>query len=147
VALEIKMESRGMRITESFCDPTMNIKEGQDYSIGEIFEMNGVPVTAMKNDRALFGYAVHEYLNTMIDGRPQLQIVDAKGVYGCPNLIKTFPTIRRDKVDPRKIADGNDHWVVSLAYFCMGMATPSRAKARTEVPQWMRPRRRTTFQH
>jgi hypothetical protein len=142
VALEIKAESRGMHITESFCDPTMNIKEGQDYSIGEIFEMNGVPVTAAVNDRILYGYAVHEYLNTLINGRPQLNIVDAKGPYGCPKLIQTFPTLRRDKLDPRKIANGPDHWVVALAYFCMGMAVASRKSATSSVPQWMRPRKR-----
>jgi hypothetical protein len=147
VAQDIKRESRGMRIVESFCDPTMNIKEGQDYSIGEIFELNGIPVTAMKNDRALAGYAVHEYLNTMINGRPQLQILDAKGVYGCPKLIQTFPMLRRDKVDPRKIADGNDHYVIALAYFCMGMAVASRAASTTTIPRWMQPKRRTTIRY
>ncbi len=140
VAIDIKRESRGLRITETFCDPTMEIKEGQEYSYGELFEMNGVPVTAMKNDRALAGYAVHEYLNTMIDGRPQLSIVDAKGEYGCPNLIKTFPQLRRDKLNPSKIADGNDHYVIALAYFCMGMAQASRSASVSAVPRWMRPK-------
>lgn len=145
VALEIKRASLGMRITESFCDPTMNIKEGQDYSIGEIFEMNGVPVTAARNDRILYGYAVHEYLNTMINDRPQLSIVDAKGLYGCPKLIQTFPMLRRDKLDPRKIADGNDHYVVALAYFCMGLAQPSRASSVSSIPYWLRPKKRKTI--
>lgn len=145
VAADIKRESQGMRITESFCDPTMNIKEGQDYSIGDIFEMNGVPVTAAKNDRILAGYAVHEYLNTMIDGRPQLQIVDAKGEYGCPNLVKTFPQLRRDKLDPRKIADGNDHYVIALAYFCMGLAQPSRTSSTSTIPYWMRPKQQSSI--
>lgn len=140
VALDIKRESRGMRITESFCDPTMNMKDGQDYSIGEIFEQNGVPVTPMKNDRALFGYAVHEYLNTLIDGRPQLQIVDAKTVYGCPKLIQTLPQLRRDPNHPERIGDGNDHYVVALAYFCMGMAVPSRSRSTVSVPRWMQPK-------
>jgi len=143
VALDIKAESVGMRVTSSFCDPVMNMKEGQDYSIGEIFEMNGVPVTPMKNDRILYGYAVHEYLNTMIDDRPQLSIVDGKrgDPYGCPDLLKTFPMLRRDKLDPRKLADGNDHWVVALAYFCMGMAVPSRQSSTSSIPRWMQPKR------
>jgi hypothetical protein len=143
VAADIKRESRGMRITETFCDPTMRIKEGQEYSIGELFEQAGVPVSdsmMVKNDRALAGYAVHELLNTMIDGRPQLSIVDAKGEYGCPNLIKTFPQLRRDKLNPSKIADGNDHYVIALAYFAMGMAQPSRASSVSTIPRWMRPK-------
>jgi hypothetical protein len=141
VAIDIKRESRGMRITESFCDPTMAIKEGQEYSMGELFEMNGIPVTPSKNDRILAGYAVHELLNTMINGRPQLSIVDAKGEYGCPNLVKTFPQLRRDQHDPRKIADGNDHYVIALAYFAMGMAQASRVSVAEAIPRWMRPKR------
>lgn len=142
VALEIKRESEGMKIVESFCDPTMNIKEGQTYSIGEIFEQNGVPVTAATNDRVLYGYSVHEYLNELIDLKPKLQILKGVGKsYGCADLIRTFGQLRMDKTDPRKIADGEDHWVVALAYFCMGGAQASAHPQRSEIPRWMRPRR------
>lgn len=142
VAQDIKQASNGMHIVESFCDPTMMIKEGQVFSIGDIFETNGVPVTPGVNDRILYGYSVHEYLNEIIDEKPKIQIL--KGVnesYGCSNLIRTFGQLRMDKTDPRKIADGEDHWVVALAYFCMGGAQPSQNPARPSIPRWMQPRR------
>jgi phage terminase large subunit len=138
VAKEIREESEGLHIAESFCDPTMHFKEGQEYSIGDIFERNGVPVTASINDRVLFGYSIHEYLNTIIDEKPQLQIVE----YACPNLIKTIPTMKMDPDDPRKMADGNDHWVVATAYFCMGQAPPSHDPIRPAIPKWMQPKRK-----
>jgi len=141
VAQDIKSDSAGMKVAETFCDPTMLIKEGQDYSIGEIFERNGVPVTAMQNDRILFGYAIHEFLNTEIDGLPKLQILKPNGMLGCPDLIKTFPMQRRDPLHPSKLANGNDHWVVALAYFCMGQAPPSRSPLVSTIPPWMRPKR------
>ena len=143
VALEIKKASANMHIVESFCDPTMLIKEGQAYSIGEIFEQNGVPVTASTNDRILYGYSIHEYLNTLVDETPQLQIVRPMGLYGCPDLIRTLPILLMDKADPRKIADGDDHWAVALAYFCMGQASPSKDPAVGAVPRWMTRHRRT----
>lgn len=141
VAREIKRESDGMHIVESFCDPTMLIKEGQVYSIGEIFEQQGVPVTAGTNDRILYGYSIHDQLNTVIDGKPQLQIVQPLGLYGCPDLLRTLPELQKDKLDPRKLADGTDHWVVALAYYCMGLAVPSRDPEKPAVPRWMRPKR------
>lgn len=144
VAQAIKHESKGMRIIETFCDPTMFIKTGTiKYSIGEIFESNGVPLTAAQNDRALAGYAVHDHLNTLItegDGsqHPKLQVVQPLGRYGCPDLIRTFPMLEMDSLDPSKIADGPDHWVIALSYYCMGQAAPSRAPRSSPVPRWMR---------
>lgn len=143
VAKQIVKESEGMHVIETFCDPTMNIKTGTfKYSIGEIFEQHGVPVTVATNDRELFGYSIHNYLNTIIDQQPQVQIVKpGSGRYGCPDLIRTIPQLRMDKVDPRKIANGDDHWAVALAYFCMGQASPSHAPGESSTPRWMRPKR------
>lgn len=139
VATQIKKESEGMHIVESFCDPTMLIKEGQPYSIGELFEQNGVPVTPAINDRVLYGYSIHDQFNTLIDGTPQMQIVAPVGLYGCPDLIRTIPQLRTDPTDPAKIANGNDHWVVALAYFCMGQASPSTdPTGGGGTPRWMR---------
>mgnify|MGYP001589018497 FL=1 len=143
VAAQIKRESEGLHIIETFCDPTMMIKTGAVYSIGELFENTGVPLTAAKNDRRDFGYAVHNYLNTIIDGTPQLQIVKPMGIYGCPELIRTFPQLQMDPHDPTKIANGEDHWVVALAYFCMGQAQPSRDPVIPVIPYWMQPKKRS----
>lgn len=144
VARQIREESVGMNVCETFCDPTMMIKEGQTYSIGELFEQNGVPLTPSMNKRDLAGYAVHNYLNTLIDEQPQLQIVQPLGPYGCPNLIRTFPILRMDPNDQTKIGNGDDHWVIALAYFAMGGAAPSHDPARPAVPRWMQPHKKLT---
>lgn len=149
VAEQIRKASEGYHIVETFADPTMFIRNGTAtvgpsgapaFSIAEIFEQNGVPLTASINDRTQFGYSIHDHLNTLIDGTPQLQIVK----YAAKDLIRTFPTIRTDKLDPVKMADGEDHWVVALAYYCMGLAAPARDPFKSDVPFWMRkkPKRR-----
>jgi hypothetical protein len=140
VAAQIKRESEGMHIVETFCDPTMFYRTGNEYSIGDLFENEGVPLTATMNKRDLFGYSIHHYLNTVIDGRPMIQIVKPMGLYGCPQLIKTLPNMRMDKTDKSKLAEGNDHWVVCLAYFCMGQAPASQNPEHPDVPRWMRPK-------
>lgn len=145
VAIDIKKHSAGMHVVETFCDPTMFVKDGAaPFSIGEIFEQNGVPLVPSQNNRELYGYAVHELLNTPIEiersGRaytiPSWQIVE----HACPELVRTLPILQMDPHDPRKIADGPDHWVISCAYFGMGGAPPSRDPVVSTVPRWMRPK-------
>jgi hypothetical protein len=139
VAAEIKQLSEGMNICETFVDPTMFIKTGNaPYSIAELFEQRGVPCTPGQNDRELYGYAVHHYLNTIIDEEPQVQIVGP----ACTDLVKTFPLLQMDPKDPRKIADGPDHWVIALAHFCMGQVPPSRDPVSTPVKRWMMPKQK-----
>lgn len=144
VAKEIKQQSAGMKIIDSYADPTMFIKTGNaPYSIGEIFEQNGVPLTASQNDRELYGYSIHEMLNTLLkddqgNDFPSWQILE----YACPELVRTLPLLQMDKRDPRKIADGPDHWVISCAYFAMGGAVPSKDPIVSEIPRWMRPKAR-----
>jgi len=145
VAAEIKRESVDMRVAETFCDPTMFIKTGvSTFSVGELFEQAGVPLSQSINRRDFLGYAIHQYLNEIIDGRPKLQIVQPMGAYGCKDLIRTLPQIRMDPADATKMANGDDHWAVALAYFCSGSPAPSQHPLHTTVPFWMRkkPRRR-----
>jgi hypothetical protein len=143
VAKEIKEESRGMHVVTTFCDPTMFIKHGEtDFSIGEIMESNGVPLTQSINRRDLLGYAIHQYLNTIIDEGPQLQIVQPMGPYGCKELIRTLPQIQMDPSDPTKMAEGEDHWVIALSYFCSGEAMPAPEEETQKVPFWMQPKSR-----
>ncbi len=146
VALDIKRMSEGLHIIETYCDPTMYIKTGaNEYSIGETFEINGIPLTASENDRMMYGYAIHEQLNTIIDEHPQLQIVEGQGGsnsgWGCTDLVRTLPIMQMDRKDPRKLGDGDDHWVVALAYYCMGRATPSRDPQNPVQHRWMMPKK------
>jgi phage terminase large subunit len=147
VAKAIVRESAGMHIVETFCDPSIFAKDGNvDYSIADTFEVNGVPLTASINDRMLFGYAVTEHLETLIttgaDGvpHPKMQILDDQGDgdLGCKDLLRTIPIQTMDVNDPRKLAAGEDHWVVALAYFCMGRAMPATDPKSDELPFWMR---------
>jgi phage terminase large subunit len=139
VANEIKLASAGMHIVESFCDPTMFIKTGNSpYSIAEIFEQNGVPLTASQNDRELFGYSIHEMLNTIVEEKPSWQILE----YACPELVRTLPLLQMDKSDAKKVADGPDHWAISCAYFAMGKAVPSRDPVAAPTQRWRQPKRR-----
>lgn len=137
VAEEIVAESAGMRVIETYCDPSMffNSAATDNTSIGDIFEANGVPLSPSQNDRAAAGFAIHEYLNHILeDGLPQLQIYS----FGCPMLLRTIPEMRVHKNDPRKIADGNDHYVICAAYYCMGRIGTSREPRTALQPHWMK---------
>lgn len=137
VAGEVKEASEGMRIAESFCDPMMFANsDATGHSVGDIFEMNGIPLTKSKNDRAAAGYAIHEHLNTILDdGFPKMVFHKS-----CKKLIKTLPTLRMDKNDANKIADGNDHWTICVAYYCMTHTGASVAPNQTYTPRWMKPK-------
>lgn len=144
VAKAIKRESEGMRVLETFADPSMFAKRGETvYSVGELIEQNGIPLTASLNDRALFGYSIHDHLNTLIDERPKLKILANAHDHrlGCPDLIRTIAEVRSDEKDARKIANGEDHWVCALAYYCIGQAPASRDPVIPSTPRWMQPKR------
>lgn len=145
VAQEVKERSTGMRVVDTYADPTMfaNDEATELASIGSIFEANGVPLTESRNDRRQAGFAIHEWLNTILDdGLPKLQIFSS----GAPQLIKTLPLMRCDKKDASKIGDGNDHWVISLGYFCQGSIGKTREpQEKSELPFWMRPKKTTKF--
>ena len=138
VAKAIVRESAGMRILESFCDPSMfDNQKATGTSVGDLMEQQGLALTPSVNDRIAAGYAIHEWLNTTVDGLPKLQILR----YGAPQLIRTFPEIRQDPNNPQKIANGDDHYVLALAYFCMGNAVPSLEIAESVRRPWMRANR------
>ncbi|HEX2459707.1 MAG TPA: hypothetical protein VHJ58_06120 [Vicinamibacterales bacterium] len=78
MARDIKSESGGLRVAETFCDPKMfDGSEATGNSIGDLFERNGIPLTRSRNDCSASGFSIHEYLNTTLDdGLPKLQILD-----------------------------------------------------------------------
>jgi len=142
VARDIVEASKDLHTVDTYCDPTMFFNEAatEHTSIGDIFEANGIPLSPSVNDRTAAGFAIHEYLSTVLeDGLPKLQIYGP----GCPMLTRTLPEMRVHKTDPRKIANGNDHWVIALAYFCMGTVGVSRETLVNPKPRWMRPNPRT----
>lgn len=142
VAKDIREDSEGMKITGTYCDPTMFAgSEATDHSIGDIFERNGVPLTKGVNDRKALGEAIHEHFNILLDDeQPKLQIFRPDKSHGCPMLVKTLPTIKSDKTDLRKMADGNDHWVMALGYYCMSLVGSSKAPNVVTPKPWMKPK-------
>lgn len=125
VAKEIKQESEGMRVIETFCDPTMfrNSEATDGNDIGDQIENQGIPLVKSVNDRVGAGYAISGFLNTTLpDGKPRLQIYAP----WCPMLTKTLPLMRSDPKNPGRIADGKDHWTITLAYFCLSSVAAPR---------------------
>jgi len=118
-----------MRIIETYCDPTMFPPAGSDVQLaGNIMEANGIPLSRSRNDRTAAGFAIGEWMYTpLADGKPKLQIHKSEfpGM-GCPMLIKTLPTMRMEPKNPGRLADGNDHWVIALTYFCMAPSSAPR---------------------
>jgi hypothetical protein len=73
-----------------------------------------------------------------VRAHPKMQILFPDFGAGCKELLRTIPIMTRDPLDPEKIAEGDDHWVIALAYFCMGRATPAKDPIRSDKPYWMR---------
>lgn len=117
VAHEITGNSHGMTVAQTFCDPTVfNGSRAGATSIGDVIEQEGIALTPSINDRSAAGLAVHEALSSTINGKPRIQIWRE----GCPNLIRTLPLIQANATHPDRIADGDDHWVLCVAYFLLG---------------------------
>lgn len=144
VAIQIERRSAGLRVVQTYADPTvfLNQQATELNSIGDIFADNGVQLTKSRNDRASIGFAIHEWLNTLLeDGKPKLQIYAPPHPppgYGCTKLAKTIPLMRVEKNHPERIANGNDHWVIGLGYFCQGqIGSSSEPGNPTTIPWWM----------
>jgi hypothetical protein len=138
-ASQLRASSGGMRIVTTLCDPTMFAgSEATGSSIGDLFIRNGIPLTPSKNDRAAAGFAIHEWLNTVLDdGLPKLQIFGP----ACPKLVQTLPELEVDRHDPARIADGPDHWAIALAYWAMGGFSAPKTLTKTDKPLYLRHRR------
>lgn len=140
VAKSIAEESEGMRVWNTYCDPSMDIHTGADIrTIKDIFEENGVPMDVSVNNREHFAHAVHTALSEEVEpGVPRLQIYAP----GCPYLIKALPLQRYDLKRPLALANNrHDHPVVGLAYFLISNSSNERRTPKSHVtPRWLRPK-------
>jgi len=120
ISKQIINESHGMRVVETYCDPTMfRYQQATGYnSVGDQIEACGIPLTKSANDRSAYVTSISQYVYTTLpDGLPRLQIFAPN----CPMLTKTLPIMRADPKDPNKMANSSqDHWPVALSYFCQG---------------------------
>lgn len=139
IAKDIKEESKGMRVVNTYCDPKMDVKTSGDvHTIREKFEDHGVPMTSSINDREFFAKAINEALTEVVDGLPRLQIY-VNGRDGCAYLGKYLGQMKWDDNNPKKMADHkHDHPVVALAYFLMSFIPQTKPREPHTVPPWMR---------
>lgn len=118
VAAEIIGSSRDLKVAQTYIDPSAyNGSRAGAVSVADTIENCGVPLTASLNDRAEAGYSIHEALCSVLeDGKPKIQFWRE----GCPNLIRTIPLMQPNANHPDRLADGEDHYVLALAYFLLG---------------------------
>lgn len=150
IARSIISESEGMRVSTTYCDPTMDFQTGADVrTIKDIFEENGVPMEKSVNNREHYAHAVHTALAEEAEpGIPRLQILQGNGItYGCPYLIRTIPLMQFDEKRPLALADHrHDHAVVALAYFLISISSYEHHPFKSaSTPRWMRPKKVDRF--
>lgn len=142
IAEEIKELSVGLRVSNTFCDPSMGIKTGADVrTIKDIFEEHGVPMEPSVNNREHYAHAVNTALIEEVEpGIPRLQIYGQ----GCPYLVKTIPQMRYDPKRPMALANHTqDHAVVTLAYFLISYGSGNNRDITSQSSQlrpWMKPK-------
>lgn len=148
IAKDIIEDSEGMKVSITYCDPSMDFQTGADVkTIKDTFEENGVPMECSVNNREHYAHAIHTALVEEVVLReedehgprivvPRLQIVKN----GCPYLIRTIPIMHYDEKRPLAMADHkHDHAAVALAYFLISHSTNEhRPFSAVKTPRWMR---------
>ena len=139
VAHDILAASEGMKVITTFADPTMwDGEKEMGHCLAFEFEDLRMPLTKGKNDRTACGFAIQEYLNTVLaDGAPKLQMLETQ----TPTLVRTLRSMRVDKKKPGRIADHKaDHMPIALGYFCMSGVAPTRIPNQVTARPWMVPK-------
>jgi hypothetical protein len=134
-AQEVTGHSVDMQIATTYADGTM--WNGQRYgaqSVADLFEMEGVALQPIANDRHMYG--IHEWLAQTVDGVPRLTF----WAEGCPKLISTIQQQVPNPKDPERMKDSStDHHTCALSFFCSGWATGhDPLPAGKPEPFWMR---------
>lgn len=140
IAKEIVRESRGMRVTATYCDPSIDIETGADVlSIKQKMEDEGLPLDCSINDREVFADAIHTLLGEQIGPNvPRIQFLASS----CPNTIKSIPKMKFDERNPAAMAAHKaDHWPVTLAYFGMTQIPETKPGDRRIPRRWQLPKK------
>lgn len=153
IAKDIKAEEERLlgkkhgRPIMTYCDPVIDIKEGNEKTIKYIFETNKVAMTCATNNRKQYTHSIHSALKETIDdagygqGGPRLQILAEPdfftGAKGAPYTLKYLPRMTYDEDDPLKMADHkHDHGPVALAYFLMKHIPVTKKVDVPQYPDW-----------
>jgi hypothetical protein len=134
IAADIVAESKGMKVSATYCDPKMQVKDGNVESPFEIMVRNRVPLEPAVNSRELYAHAINSALMEEVrPGVPRLQIYAP----GCPYLAKSLPQQRFDEKNPLALADHkHDHPAVTLAYILMNVMPNTKPREEATVPRW-----------
>lgn len=106
-AKEVAKLSKGEKYIFTVADPSIFAKTGQEYTISELLDQNGLPCEPGDNDRIGGWQIIHQYLTNK-------QIVFFSN---CVDSIRTIPALIHDKRHPEDIDTlGEDHAGDTLRY-------------------------------
>lgn len=152
IAKDIVDESRGMRISMTYCDPKIDIHDGADVvSIRDTMENNGVPMELSTNSRELFAASIHSALQSEVEWGtgetlvkvPRIQFLQSVGM-GVPLTIKYLPMMRYDEKHPMEMADHkHDHLPIACAYFLMSVIPTTKFADAGPPKKWLQPKKST----
>jgi hypothetical protein len=146
IAEQVVRDSRGMRVTDTFCDPSIDIRDGHDvFTTKQKMEAKGLPMTCSVNNREFFADAIHSGLDEKVSpSTPRIQFLQS-GTYGagCPMTIKWLPRMKWSEKNPAALAEHKyDHWIVALAYFLMSHIPDTKPGKTTKLRRWQIPKNR-----
>lgn len=141
IAKEIMQESKGMRVTTTYCDPTIDIDDGADVlTIKQKMENEGVTMDCSVNNREIFADAIHTVLEEKVTpNTPRIQFLER----WCPQVIKWTPRMKFNEKNPAAMADHKyDHWTVAMAYFAMTQIPETKpGQTNGKLRRWQIPKR------
>lgn len=140
IGKEIAAESKGMPVVTTYCDPSIDIDEGDVTTIKEKVEAGGkFPMDCSTNNREYFADAIHDGLDDLIDkSTPRIQFL---GRF-TPMVVKYLPRMKFDEKNPAALADHKyDHWIVALAYFLMSQIPVTKPTETTKPRRWQLPKK------
>jgi hypothetical protein len=133
-------ESKGMPVVTTYCDPSIDIDDGDVTTIKEKIELGGkFPMDCSTNNREYFADAIHSGLDDLITkDTPRLQFLGKH----TPMVVKYLPRMKFNEKNPAALADHkHDHWIVALAYFLMSQIPETKPTETTKPRRWQLPKK------
>ena len=133
IAREIVAESEGMKVVTTYCDPKIQVKDGNVESIFNIMEKERMPMDPATNSRELYAHSINSALKE--EAMPGASAANLRA--GCPYLAKSLPQMRFDDKNPMAMADHkHDHPAVALAYILMNVMPNTAPRDEVSRPKW-----------
>lgn len=150
IADDIVKESKGMKVSMTYCDPTIDINTGADIeTMRDKMENHGVPMEPSVNSREHYAAAIHSALQSEIEWgsgdtmvrKPRIVFLQGSGI-GVPLTIKYLPMMRYDDKNPMEMADHrHDHLPIACAYFLMSVIPTTKNVVVGPPKKWLQPKK------